>query len=644
MTTSATMLERVTAAPAEPGCGDHPHGINGDWATEKFALLCVSLYAIAVAIAFGKALQCGFLADDFVALQELKRADFLSAAISAWQPTNFQSLYRPVAQLSLMVDHLVWGHNAVGYHVSNLLMHISTATFLALCVRLMARIQHIQQPHWLGLVTGLIFAVAPLHCESIIWITGRVDLLASLFFTAAFWCFLKAYHGQSALHRPALPFLLAAAVLSKESAVVLPAVAISYACILPRAGESMAGRLKLCLKLLVPTFLVLVFWLAVRYIVLGTFMGGYLGLGQVSLADVLGRIDVRTLWRLFYPFNNLVVSDGGPLSTALRAFYLLFSVRVVLATSAYSKQPMYFRLLGFGVVSSVIALIPVAPFAYLATDGLGSRFFYTSSLFLSLCLACLLVPVDPTLGRCNRRIQVIAAAFLVISFIILRAVTAVENASAWVAAGELTQHLKSEIRAVISKLPPHGKLLYVNPPRQYKGAHVCYNATMLSALLEKEGERVLSLQPRYYWNKDPISTQQLEQFAQRRDIVASVISRAAVPMPERSSGLTRISCESAISDAGAITLQEKPTFFQFDVENVPGAQCMVVQISKPNQSFSLFDWRACEREVRMLGVKGTFWLSSYDFMQPGIYEMRVAAADSNGDRLEPLSDVLVLKR
>lgn len=607
-----------------------------------FGLLCLLAYVLIAGICFGKAAQVGFLADDFIALKESQHADLLSLFTSSWQPSNFQSFYRPLSQLTFFAEYQIWGRSAVGYHLSNLLVHALTGMLVALGARYIALAQSIAQPAWFGFVAGLMFVVAPLHCESIIWITGRVDLLATLFFAAAFFCFLRAYHESSSRHEKAVPFLFVAAMLSKESAVVLPAVALCYACILPRQGENMRRRAALCFQLLTKTLLALVLLLAARYVVLGTIAGGYHGMEPFTITDVFSRLESLG-WRVFYPFNNLVIPDKSWIGMAFRALYILLSVRVLLAMKVYTDNYVYFRLLAFAVCAWFVCIVPVAPFAYMATDGLGSRFFYMSSQFLALGLALLMVPVDPTALK-SRWWAVAVSAGLVIGFTTMRAIASIGNAGAWVEASVLTDRIRGQLADALNRMPREGKLLYVNPPRQYKGAHVCYNASMLSAIVGAHGDRVVSLQPRFYWNQDPVSQQQLQQFARRPDIVLSFVGAAKPPLNGKAAGRSALAANALMSDAGAVSLQDTPTLFHFDASNVPGATSVVVQISKPNQSFSLLEWRACHREVRLHGKVGSFWLSKYDFQERGIFEMRIAAADDAGHRLERFSDVLVLSR
>src|SRR5438552_1955090 len=76
-----------------------------------------------------------------------------------------------------------------------------------------------------SLVAGAVFALHPIAVESIGWLSARFDLLATLFALVALHCHLAA--PRRGWLRPAELLAFAAALLSKESAIVLPLVALA---------------------------------------------------------------------------------------------------------------------------------------------------------------------------------------------------------------------------------------------------------------------------------------------------------------------------------------------------------------------------------------------------------------------------------
>ena len=94
----------------------------------------------------------------------------------AWAFTNYDMAnWHPLTWLSHMLDAEMFGNNPSGPHLVNLLFHTSNVVLLFfLLYRLTAA-------RWQSLVVALIFAVHPLHVESVAWIAERKDLLCAFF-------------------------------------------------------------------------------------------------------------------------------------------------------------------------------------------------------------------------------------------------------------------------------------------------------------------------------------------------------------------------------------------------------------------------------------------------------------------------------
>lgn len=165
-------------------------------------------------------------------------------------PQFIPSYYRPVVFLTLFLDRALWGANVFGFHLDVWLLHALTAgSFFLLMRRLIAGSGVKGAGEWVGaLAAGLLFAVHPVHAEAVAWIMGRADVLAALFTVVGLLAVAgmasrdgpavagmasrdgAADRGQSARGRGHLLLALtvglasALALLSKESAIVLPAL------------------------------------------------------------------------------------------------------------------------------------------------------------------------------------------------------------------------------------------------------------------------------------------------------------------------------------------------------------------------------------------------------------------------------------
>lgn len=143
----------------------------------------------------------------------------LSLAGLRWSFTTFACAnWHPLTWLSLQLDYSLHGLDPAGYHVTNLLLHMGSvvALFVALW----------QMTGALGrsACVAALFAVHPLHVESVAWVSERKDVLSTFFGMLA----LCAYGRYSARHTwgtyLALLLALACSLLAKPMLVTLPCV------------------------------------------------------------------------------------------------------------------------------------------------------------------------------------------------------------------------------------------------------------------------------------------------------------------------------------------------------------------------------------------------------------------------------------
>lgn len=181
------------------------------WAWLLPVLLAVLVYAPA---------PWGGLVWDDPILIENQLPAFVSWRDAIWPPANIDqwsdNYYRPALTLSYMADRALYGNDPAGWHLSNVLFH--TAATFGLFV-LLRRLLGARAGAVAGAVAGAtIFAVHPIHTETVCWITGRSDVVAAMFLIPALHLFL---HWRDRLSWPALTVgaaCLAIAMLSKETA------------------------------------------------------------------------------------------------------------------------------------------------------------------------------------------------------------------------------------------------------------------------------------------------------------------------------------------------------------------------------------------------------------------------------------------
>jgi protein O-mannosyl-transferase len=194
--------------------------------SEKPALGTSDLFAIAALLAIAIAPLRGAVDFDFINYDDpdyvTENPTVIAGLTSkgvAWAFTSgHASNWHPLTWISHMIDCSLFGMNAGMHHLTSVLLHGANAVLLYLLLRLMTRERHPS-----ALVAAL-FAVHPLHVESVVWIAERKDVLS-----ATFWLATMLFYSRYSSHRTAINYALVIAsfalgLMAKPMLVTLPFV------------------------------------------------------------------------------------------------------------------------------------------------------------------------------------------------------------------------------------------------------------------------------------------------------------------------------------------------------------------------------------------------------------------------------------
>ena len=143
-------------------------------------------------------------------------------------PDAPQKYYRPVFLFWLLVHFKVFGQNPPGWHLTNVAAHL----VVTLLVYVLAR--RILKDPITSVIAAMIFGLHPIHIESVAWISGVTDPLLAMFFIPAFLCYMNTRDPNSRAPSRRRAWLggslvlYALALLTKETAVVLPLMLFAY--------------------------------------------------------------------------------------------------------------------------------------------------------------------------------------------------------------------------------------------------------------------------------------------------------------------------------------------------------------------------------------------------------------------------------
>ncbi|HVY94341.1 MAG TPA: glycosyltransferase family 39 protein, partial [Bryobacteraceae bacterium] len=202
--------------------------MSGEPNRERFGwrdVPAAALISLAAIAAFAKVWTAAFLNfDDTVYVLENPhvRAGFTAANLRwiflSFDPDN----WFPLTRLSHLTDYALFGAEPAGHHAVNLLIHAAASVLLYGFFRRVLRREDGAPARGIAAFVALLFALHPLHVQSVAWISERKDVLCAFFWFAALWVWAAWVERPSRGRYAAALGLFALGLMSKPMIVTFP--------------------------------------------------------------------------------------------------------------------------------------------------------------------------------------------------------------------------------------------------------------------------------------------------------------------------------------------------------------------------------------------------------------------------------------
>lgn len=163
------------------GRGKRPDTIRWAWAV---LLVC------AVLAVYAPALRGDFIWDDDQYVADNPNLPSTSGLVRIWTDPRTSPQYYPLVFTSFWLEYRCWGSDPAGYHLTNVFLHAVNALLVWLLL------SRLKIPG--ARIAALIFALHPVHVESVAWISERKNVLSGLFFLLSLLAALPAFGFDSA--------------------------------------------------------------------------------------------------------------------------------------------------------------------------------------------------------------------------------------------------------------------------------------------------------------------------------------------------------------------------------------------------------------------------------------------------------------
>ncbi len=421
-------VQSYTSRPMDPDPGSLPTPSDGPKERGSFAwhVLACGVAAVLILIAYAGALRGEFVYDDTL---EIVRNPYIQHTRYLWRALTsdvwafkgerdaaWSNYWRPAFVAWMTLNYRLFGLNPLGWHVTSLLAHLA-ATLLAYRVLIGFGVRAA-----VAAVATWVFAVHPVQVESVAWVSGVPNSLAAIGLFASFAAYLRLRERASAARWVAALGFYALALLSREGAVVYPAILLGTEWILRDTDSPVAPTFWRRAIVGCPPFAVLaVVFVLARFAVLGVVR--IVAPGAPSVAGVLMTVPSLLAFyvrQVFVPiqlgpvYGLRAVSDANagwwnfvlPLAGLTFAAIMLFRVA--------RRRPG----VQLGLLWACLPLVPILDIRSFVTDQLvHDRYLYLPLLGFALAAAALTAERVQRLarGRRDRADQTLAGLGLVVS-------------------------------------------------------------------------------------------------------------------------------------------------------------------------------------------------------------------------------------
>jgi protein O-mannosyl-transferase len=315
---------------------------------------------------------------DFSHLREI----FTTEVLSYQGIGTAANYYRPLMNFGYLLCFRLFGPRAYAFHLANMLLNGLVVVLLFAVTKRMFK------NSTLAFVAAGLFALHPIHTESVDWIAAVTDLELTFFYLLTFRLYLslsRAEPARYALTQLGMAVSFALTAISKEQALTLPMLATLYEHAY-RGDRDETTRAQKFARYGALWFLTVVY-LVLRARFLGTLAHDRLRLGGDEVLFSAITLFGQYMWKLLWPVRLCAYYVFEVTDDPLDPRILAGLVALALVTLVFVALWKFDRTASFGVVWLVMTLVPVLNPNWLGSNVFTERYLYLPSIGFCWLLA-----------------------------------------------------------------------------------------------------------------------------------------------------------------------------------------------------------------------------------------------------------------
>ncbi len=341
-------------------------------------LLILLFLLFVTALAYERVLSAGFITlDDNQYVTEnpmVLHGLNLEGIRWAWT-SGYAANWHPLTWISHMLDIEIFGRNPAGHHLVSLLFHL--ANTLLLFVLLMRMTGAFGR----SVLVAALFALHPLHVESVAWVAERKDVLSSFFGLLTIWAYLRYADSPGFIRFLPVVFLFTLGLLSKPMLVTLPFVLLLLDYWPLKREESelrfISEKIPLFTLSIVSSIITFLVQRSAGAVARSVDVPPAIRLGNALVSYV--RYLLKLMWpsdlAVFYPHPYLATGKGWSVWQVAGAGLLLFLI--CLGALRFRRRVPYFTVGWFWFFGT---LVPVIGLIQVGHQAMADRYTYFPSI------------------------------------------------------------------------------------------------------------------------------------------------------------------------------------------------------------------------------------------------------------------------
>ena len=360
--------------------------------------------------------------------------EIFSSHLAGFDSRYATSYYRPIVHILFMISYYVFGLKPWGFHLVNIILHSGTSILVFLITsRLLREPQTSASPSFFpddgffnvpvpfkkglisvspSFVTAILFAIHPIHTESVAWASGIMDLSFTFFYLFSFYLYIRSTDDNPSfkggyLLLSVVSFFLAA--LCKEPALTLPIILIAHDYVFRKTENHLSDYL----KRYIPYLVVAGVYFILRLYALRAFVPSE---NPVKLTNYQYVINIFPLFmqylkKLILPLNLNVLYVFHHAASVLELksiiSVILTLVFVFFAYAALKKKVVF--------LSMVLIVVPLLPALYIPALGevvFAERYLYLPSYGFVVLFVMLLAWVKVKLPKGSMILNIVLLALI----------------------------------------------------------------------------------------------------------------------------------------------------------------------------------------------------------------------------------------